>query len=425
MQIQETYNTKRRGPERDGDNVEMSYLRWLCAMQYAKIVRQGNAFVETVHAFRLHRQQKTLACEAAAKARAEFWSRLSESFRELRTGQPNFLRKPLPSRSPRQISHTADGNVHKTGAATVHGAGSFRRTAKQVVAFIFRGGQELSASPKVASSSPLLGSSLRHTRESISKLLQLQKQRLKSSKQQIQPQRQLSAENYSKLCVAKPHKPLSMLIMSRSNPSASSDLQQNKQKADQKDASTTNKATEDPTMSMLSSTRPKSEYKTSTQNFISNVRQCETAHGSSEQQKAMLLPERPDILVLSEVKNNDMTLNKPSACMNELFRELCKDVIQNKESQKSLKQLPTTTKTLISGSSCKISTAPAHCILPSQTVSPVTLLVTNVLDKYKIISLPAGRAIPGQPKRQFQIEVKRNQNQTELCDQAALKRSKV
>lgn len=406
----------------------MSYLRWLCATHYAKIVRHGNAFVETVNAFRLHRQQKMLACEAAAKERAEFWSRLSESFRGLRTGQSNFLRQPLSSTRLRQI-HPTDGKVHKTGTTTVRGSGSFRRTTKQIFAFIFRGGQELSPSPKVPSSSALLGSSLRQTREPTSKLLQLQKQSLKHSKQELQPHRQLSAESSRKLYDATTRKPLSMFIISRSCPgtegNSSSDLLQNKQKEDQKNSTAANKPTEDTTLPMHSSTRPQSEYKESTQNPISNGSQCDTSHGSSEKQKAMLLPERPNILVLSEIKNKGMVVNKPNACTNELFRQHCKNAIQKKENQESFNHLPASNKPLTSSSNCKISTMPARYILPSEAESPVTLLVTNVLDKYKIISLPAGRAIPGQPKRHVEIEVKSRQNQTELCSQPVLKRRKV
>lgn len=405
----------------------MSYLRWLCAMQYAKIARHGNAFVETVNAFRLHRQQKTLACEAAAKARAEFWSRLSGSFRIFRTGQPNFLRQPLPSRRLRQI-HPTDGKVHKTATATAHGSGSFRRTTKQIVAFIFRGGQELSASPKVPSSSPLLGSSLRQTRESISKLLQLQKQSLKNSQKQVQPNRQLSAESSSELYAAAPRKPLSILITSRSSAckerKSPSDLQQNKQKADKKNAAAADKTAADATMSMHTSTRPESQYKASTQNSLSIMPQCNTPHGSSEKQKAMLLPERPNILELSEIKPSDMTANKSTACLNELFRQICEDAIQRRGSQMSFKQLPASTKTFNSSTSCMLPTVPAHCTLSSHAASPVRLLATNVLDKYNIISLPAGQAISSQPKCHIQIEVKSRQNQTELSAQPALKRRK-
>lgn len=400
----------------------MSYLRWLCAMQYAKVARRGNAFVETVNAFRLHRQQKTLACEAAARARAEFWSRLSENFRRLRTGQPNFLRKPLPSRHLHQTERSVE-NLRNVDTATVYGLGNFRTRAKEIAAYIFRGRQKFPTPQKISSMSPLL-ESLRQTRESIGKL-QLQKRSLGNPKQQLQPQQQLSTESASKIYVATSRKPLANFIMSRccswTESESANDLQENTQKTDEKATSPTNETTEDPTLPTPSSTRPQSECKTAIQNFISNERLYDTPHDSSEKQKAMLLPERPNILVLSEINNNGVAVNQSKASLNELFRQICKNAIQEKESQKSLKQLPVPIKTLNSSPCCKVSTVPAHCILPSQN-RPVTLLVTNVLDKYKIISLPAGRAIPGQPKRHAQIDVKSGQNPTDLCHSSLLKR---
>ncbi|XP_053947752.1 uncharacterized protein LOC128856471 [Anastrepha ludens] len=381
----------------------MSYLRWLCAMHFAKLTRYSSALVETVNAFRLHRQQKTLACEAAAKARAEFWSRLAEKLRRIRTERPTFRRKSIQSRCLNH-EHPTKMHAHETGTEVVKDSGSFRSAAKQVNECRFNGEPGNQTPQPTTALSTVLRSSLRKTRETISKLSEQQKQSLRGVLQQLQEQRQSSAKSASKKSIATSRKPLTLHAMSksctRSEGEPPGELQQLAPQADEKTATKANKSHDEPNVLVRSTAHNQSKHKTLLP--LPTMQKCYSPCQSSEMQKAMLLPERPNILVLPEMNDPLLTLQKHASSAYYRLQQL-----SEKTSKQPLKSLPAPANTLKSSADRQISTAPHACRLPTQVATSMKILVTEVLDKPKTISLPAGRSVSERPKRSVHIEEKK------------------
>uniref|UniRef100_W8BB39 Uncharacterized protein n=1 Tax=Ceratitis capitata TaxID=7213 RepID=W8BB39_CERCA len=406
----------------------MSYFRWLCAMHYAKLARHGNALAETVNAFRLHRQQKTLACEAAAKARAEFWSRLTENVRKLRNGEVNTLRSPLQAR---RLNHEQQTEVieQEAGAANVASAENFRATAKRVIARIFRGAGEKATVPlQTTALSPLPGSTYRQRAESsVGRLWQQQKQTNETMQQQ-QKEYQRNAQSGVEKCATTSQKSLAMFTLPRSRAwsegKSPSGVQQFALQTNQKATATTNKPPQEPAVLVFTAACVQPQCKAAALCADSTTPVTRRyAHKSTEKQKAMLLPERPNILVLPELKRAEVLPKQHASYFKETFEEICVNSLKAKDNRLQVLQLLQTTPvdTRRTHSNCKISMAPEECVLPPETDSQMTLTITNGLDKYKVISLPSGQAIPSNSKRHVQIKVKRDQNLNQVYSASQVK----